>query len=296
MELRHLRYYIAVADALNFTRAAEKLHVAQPALSKQVQDLEDEIGVDLFKRSQRGVTLTAEGRLFLDEARNIVAAADSAVLKTRALARGEFGELNIGYAPSPSIDFLPPALAAFQKAAPQVSVHLHDLAGNELCDGLRAGSLELAVMVRPRDGNSHGVLFELLHGYPMCVAVPPSHELAKARGVTVERMAEEPLVAYSKRDYADYHVMLDEVFAALPKKPKIVVECDSASSLITAIESGRGIAMVPQIFERVVGSRLKLRPLKGTAVEFEVGISTATNGDLTPAGEKFCQHLRKVRA
>ena len=295
MELRHLRYYLAVAEALNFTRAAEKLHVAQPALSKQVQDLEEEIGVDLFKRSQRGVTLTAEGKLFLDEARQILAATEAAIHKTRALARGEYGELNIGYAPSPSIDFLPPALAAFQKAAPQVSVHLHDLAGNELCDGLRAGKLELAVLVRPREGNSHGVVFELLHSYPMCIAVPPFHPLAKARSVSIERMAEEPLVAYSKRDYADYHTILDEVYAPLTDKPKIVVECDSASSLITAIESGRGVAMVPQVFARAVGLRLKLRPLKGTDVLFDVGIATAINGDLTPAGEKFCQFLRSVR-
>lgn len=107
MELRHLRYFIAVSDALNFTRAAEKMRVAQPALSKQVHDLEDEIGVDLFRRSQRGVTLTAEGKLFLDEARRIVADVDDAVKKTQALARGESGELNIGYASAPTIEILP---------------------------------------------------------------------------------------------------------------------------------------------------------------------------------------------
>src|SRR4026207_487701 len=101
MELRHLRYFVAVAEALNFTKASVRLRVAQPALGRQVQDLEDEIGVDLLKRSPRGVTLTAEGKLFLDETRDLLRRADEAVEKVRALARGDYGELHVGYAPSP---------------------------------------------------------------------------------------------------------------------------------------------------------------------------------------------------
>src|SRR5256885_16952097 len=98
MELRHLRYFIAVAEAMNFTKAAARLRVAQPSLSRQVQALEDEIGVSLLKRSPRGVTLTAEGKLFLEAARQLMTRADDSVNKVRALARGEFGELHVGYA------------------------------------------------------------------------------------------------------------------------------------------------------------------------------------------------------
>src|SRR5436190_6844919 len=127
MELRHLRYFVAVAEALNFTKASARLRVAQPALSRQMTDLEDEIGVDLMKRSPRGVTLTAEGKLFLDEVRELLKRADESVEKDRALAR-EYGELHVGYAPSPTVEILPPALAAFQKAVPRVKVLLHDLA------------------------------------------------------------------------------------------------------------------------------------------------------------------------
>src|ERR1700736_166836 len=118
MELRHLRYFVAVAEALNFTKASARLRVAQPALSRQMTDLEDEIGVDLFKRSPRGVTLTAEGQLFLEEARELLKRADDAFRKVRALARGEYGELHVGYSPTPTIEILPPALGAFQKAVP----------------------------------------------------------------------------------------------------------------------------------------------------------------------------------
>src|SRR5262250_266122 len=110
MELRHLRYFVAVAEALNFTKASARLRVAQPALSRQMQDLEDEIGVDLLKRSPRGVTLTAEGQLFLEEAREILKRVYESVEKTRALARGEYGELHIGYIPIPTAEILPRAL------------------------------------------------------------------------------------------------------------------------------------------------------------------------------------------
>src|SRR5208283_1448885 len=145
MELRHLRYFLAVGEALSFTKAAAQLRVAQPALSRQVQDLEDELGVDLLKRSRRGVILTAEGKLFLDEARELLNRADETVEKVQALARGHYGELHVGYAASPSVELLPPALAAFQKAFPRVNVVLHDISRNEIVEGLRGGTLHLAV-------------------------------------------------------------------------------------------------------------------------------------------------------
>src|SRR6201987_5152973 len=120
MELRHLRYFVAVAEALKFTKASARLRVAQPALSRQMTDLAGELGVDLMKRSPRGVTLTAEGKLFLVEVRELLKRADESVEKVRALARGEYGELHVGYAPSPTVEILPPALAAFQKNVPRV--------------------------------------------------------------------------------------------------------------------------------------------------------------------------------
>jgi DNA-binding transcriptional LysR family regulator len=98
VELRHLRYFLAVGEASNFTKAAARLRVAQPALSRQIQDLEDEIGVDLLRRSPRGVTLTAEGKLFLEEVRRLLRQADESVENVRALTRGQYGELHIGYA------------------------------------------------------------------------------------------------------------------------------------------------------------------------------------------------------
>src|SRR3989454_6044824 len=294
MELRHLRYFLAVGEALNFTKAAAQLRVAQPALSRQVQDLEDEIGVDLMKRSPRGVTLTAEGKLFLDEVRELLKRADESVEKVRALARGEYGELHVGYAPSPTVEILPPALAAFQKAVPRVKVLLHDLSSEELVAGLRDATLELAIMVQPTGEQTAGIKFELLRTYPLCVAMTAAHPFARMKSITLERLAAEPLVGLRRRDYSEYYRIVDRVFASVHTKPRIAVECDSASSLIIEVEAGRGVALSSTIFKLVAGKRLLYRPLTGTTEVASVGIARATKGDVTPAGEKFCEILRRV--
>jgi DNA-binding transcriptional LysR family regulator len=292
MELRHLRYFAAVAGALNITQAAARLRVAQPALSRQLQDLEDEIGVDLLKRSPRGVVLTAEGRLFLDAVRDILARVDAAVEQARALARGEAGELRVGYSPSPTIEVLPPALAAFREAAPRVSVVLEDLATSEMWAGLRSGTLELAVSSRPLEESATGLEFELLRRYPIGVALAPGHAWARRRAVSIEELAGETLIAFRRREYADYHRLLKRVLGAHHARAKIVAESDGASSLITAVESGRGVSVLPAIFGRVAGPRLKFRPLAPQPQPLEVGLTTAVGGDLTPAGEKLRALLR----
>jgi DNA-binding transcriptional LysR family regulator len=281
-------------EALNFTKAAAQLRVGQPALSRQVQGLEDEIGVDLLRRSPRGVTLTAEGKLFLDEVRDLLKRADESVDRVRALARGEYGELHVGYAPSPSVKILPPALAAFQKAVPCVKLTLHDLSSDELIDGLRNATLELAIMPEPVGEQIAGIEYELLRTYPLCVAMTAAHPFARLKSITVEKLAAEPLVGFCRKDYSEYYHILERIFAPIGAKPRIAVECDSASSLIAGVEAGRGIALTSPIFKLVAGKRLLYRPLTGTSEVGSVGIARATKGDLTPAGERFCEILRKT--
>ena len=232
MELRHLRYFLAVGEALNFTKAAAQLRVAQPALSRQVQDLEDEIGVDLLRRSPRGVTLTAEGRLFLEEVRELLKRADESVEKVRALVRGEYGELHIGYAPSPTVEILPPALAAFQKAVPRVKVLLHDLSSDELIAGLRNATLELAIMVEPDSEQAAGIEFEVLRTYPVCVALAATHPFAGLKSIPLEKLSAEPLVGLRRKDYPEHYRNLSRIFAPIGVTPRFAVECDSGSSLL----------------------------------------------------------------
>ena len=294
MELRHLRYFVAVAEALNFTKAAAQLRIAQPALSRQVQDLEEEIGVDLLKRSPRGVTLTAEGKLLLEEAQEILKLADESVAKVRAMARGEFGVLNVGYAPSPSVEILPPALAAFQKAAPRVKISLHDMATDEMVTAVISGKLHLAITVEGMDQISPGILFEELRRYPFCLAMAAGHPFARKKSVTLEEIVTQPLVGLSRKDYTEYHRTLGLMFAPTGIRPKIAVECDGSTSLLTELEAGNSVGIVSEQFKQIAGKRLIFRAISNSTISHSVGIARAIHGDVTPAGEKFCEILRTV--
>jgi DNA-binding transcriptional LysR family regulator len=294
MELRHLRYFLAVGEALSFTKAAAQLRVAQPTLSRQVQDLEDEIGVDLLRRSPRGVTLTAEGRLYLEEVRELLKRTDESVKKVRALTRDGYGELRVGYLPTHTVEILPPGIAAFRKSVPHAKVLLYALSCDELIAGLRNGTLELAIMLQPSGEQAAGIEFELLRTYPLCVAVAPAHPFARLKSTPLEKVATEPLIGLYRKDFPEYYRNLKRIFASIGAKPRIAVECDSGSSLLIEVEAGRGIALCIPIFKLVTGKRLLYRPVTGTTESVSIGIARATKGDVTPAGEKFCEILRKT--
>ena len=136
MELRHLRYFVAVAEEQNVSRAAKRLHVSQPPLSRQIRDLEDELGVALFDRGAKAFRLTDAGRVFLTEARAILQGAEGAVQMVKDVAGGKRGEINVGYAPSLMVKLLPRALRCFRKSNPGVRVRLHDLSTQEMLRGL----------------------------------------------------------------------------------------------------------------------------------------------------------------
>jgi DNA-binding transcriptional LysR family regulator len=292
MELRHLRYFVAVGEALSFTRAAATLRIAQPALSRQIRDLEDEIGVNLFRRSPRGVTLTSEGKLFLAEAGDLLKRADESVGKVRELAAGRFGDLHVGYASSFTAEIVPPAVAAFEKQFPGVNLVLHDVTRDELVAGLESGALELGII--PVVAPIVGISMETLRTYEFQVALPRGHALARLRAVPLEKVAAHPLIGLRRRDNPGYYQALDRIFRAHHRSYRIALECDTANSLITAIEAGRGIALSIAAFAHISGKRLVFRRLADVSEPFPVGIARATTGDVSPAGEKFCAILRKI--
>lgn len=262
MELRHLRYFVAVAGEENVSRAALKLHVSQPGVSRQIRDLEDEIGFQLFERGPQSLKLTAAGSVFLTEARAVLQRAGEAVEKARAAAAGAVGEIHIGYAPSLTVRILPQALRKFQEQFPHVRVSLHDLSTEEMLAWLGENKLQVALTVRPPTRSLRGFRFAELARYAMCVAVTPKHALARAKNVTLEQVAREPLIGYSRKDYPEYHAMLEKMFAPVGRQPRIVGEHDSVTSLIAAVESGHGFALVPECLACMVGGRLKVIPLQ----------------------------------
>jgi LysR family transcriptional regulator, benzoate and cis,cis-muconate-responsive activator of ben and cat genes len=293
MELRHLRYFIGVAEEENVSRAALKLHVSQPALSRQIRDLEDELGFPLLERSAKSVRLTEAGRTFLIEARAVLQRAEDAVKAARAIATGGRGELQIGYAPSLTARILPATLRAFQAQLPNVRVKLHDLSTAEMLAGLRDSKLQIAFVVRPAAAVSRGLRFEELVRDPICLAVAPKHPLARRRTVALTEIAREPLVAYNRKDYPDAHEHLDAVFATIKSKPRITEEHDSVTSLIAAVEAGSGVALVAQSLDCIAGVRLKLVPLSPAPQPLVVGAAWPKTG-LSTTAEMFLQCAKDV--
>jgi LysR family transcriptional regulator, benzoate and cis,cis-muconate-responsive activator of ben and cat genes len=271
MELRHFRYFVAVAEEENVSRAALKLHVSQPGISRQIRDFEDEIGFQLFERSAKSLKLTDAGKKFLTEAKAVLLRADEAVKNARAVAGGTRGEIHVGYAPSLTVQILPPMLRAFQEQFPQVRVALHDLSTEEMLAQLGEKKLQVALTVRPPKKILRGLNFEELARYEMCVAVAPKHPLAKLKSISLEQISREPLIAYSRKDYPEYHEQLEKMFASVGRKPRIAGEHEGVNDLIAAIESGCGLALVPSSLTCMVGARLKLIPLKSAAPPIPVG-------------------------
>ena len=271
MELRHLRYFVAVAEEENVSRAALKLHVSQPGLSRQIRDLEDEIGFQLFERSAKALRLTAAGKTFLTEARAVLQHAEDAVKKARAAAGGTQGEIHVGYAPSLTVQILPPMLRAFQGEFPRVRVSLHDLSSEEMLAQLGEKKLDLALTARTSEKMPRGLSFIELARYATCVAMSPQHPLAKSRALTLPQVAREPLIGMTRKDYPDYHNEIGKFFAAVGLKPNFVEEHEGGTGLIAAVEAGRGVSLVPSSLLCMVGARLKLIPLKPALPPIPVG-------------------------
>lgn len=281
MELRHLRYFVAVAEEQNVTRAAARLHVSQPPLTRQIHDLEDELRVALFERNGKAIRLTEAGRVFLDEAHAALRRVDEAVQKVRAVASGQLGELHIGYAPSPTAEILPKLLRAIQKKSPGVRVILHDHSTPEMLAGLREGRLHAALMMQPPKQAARGITFAKLQTYPVGVAVPPGHRFVRQREVTVQDLLTEPVVAYARKAYPDYHHFIARIVGVRAKKLRLAGEFDSGPSLIAAVESGKGVCVCFSVFTATAGRRLKFLPLVPTPMPAVVGLAYRT-GRLPP--------------
>ncbi|MGP8201826.1 MAG: LysR family transcriptional regulator [Limisphaerales bacterium] len=291
MELRHLRYFTAVAEEQNVTRAAARLHVSQPPLSRQIRDLEEELGVELFKRTAKSLELTEAGKLFLNEARAVLLRSDEAVQAVRAVAKGARGRVRVGYAPSLTVEILPAALKLFEQAHPGTRVALHDCSTEECGRMLLERKLDVALGVKPAGRMWRGVVFEKLVAYPLRCAVAASHPLAGKRAVPARQIKQERLIGYARDEYPEYHAWLREIFRPFGFEPAIAEEHDSVTSLIAAVEAGSGIAIAPSSLRCLAGLRLKLLPIQPSLPPVVIGVMY-----LPPLSEPGAQFVAAAKA
>jgi DNA-binding transcriptional LysR family regulator len=294
MELRHLRYFVAVGEEENMSRAAVKLHVSQPALSKQVRDLEDEIGFSLLQRTAKSVRLTEAGRMFLDNARALLRHADEAVKEARAVARAEPAELHVGYSATPTAEILPKTRRAFHQVMPNVRVRLHDWSHKEILDGVRKGRIQLGLIVLPpKAGSLRDLRYEELFRERVCVAVAPQHPFARRGAISISEVATEPVIGLTHEDYPEYYDHLSIIFSKEKQKPRVVEEYETMAGILSAVEAGTGVAIGADVFGYSFGNRVKSLHLIPEPKPISVGIA-APKRRLSPAAEKFWQCAKEA--
>ncbi|MCF3948439.1 LysR family transcriptional regulator [Acidiphilium sp. AL] len=291
MELRHLRYFVAVAETLSFTAAAARLRVSQPPLSQQIRDLERELGVALFERTSRRVGLTAAGAAFLDHARAILDQAELAAEQVRAIGRGHMGSLEIGLTGSVLGGRLGALLAAYSACYPKVALRLHEMSPQEQETALINRRTDLSFLRWPNDDPDLAI--ERAWPETVGLALPRRHRLGARRCVDLADLRDESFVFLRRTDsrFARHlwTCCIDAGFA-----PRIIQEVGDAQALVNLVAAGFGVALLPESIGRLSRAEIAYRPLAGTAASADVSI--AYRADHRAVAGEFLEFARKFLA
>ena len=267
MELRHLRYFVTVAEELHFSRAAERLHIGQPPLSHAIQVLEADVGALLLERSKRWVRLTEAGKLFLADARNILALADQAAQTARRAQRGEVGELRIGFTSStPFTPLFAAVINRYRQQFPKVALRLQEMVTSHQMEAIAQRKLDLG-FIRPPDGVagpntvSDTLHFSTLRKDNLVVVLPVAHPLARRKKIATQELAGEPFVMYPHTAGVGIYPQIYSLCHAAGFVPQVAQEAGESSTIIGLVAAGCGISVLPNSFDRIQMEGVCYRPL-----------------------------------
>jgi DNA-binding transcriptional LysR family regulator len=246
MEIRRLRYFVAVAEELSFTRAAARLHIAQPPLSIQIKALEQEVGAQLFDRDQRHVFLTQAGKHLLDRARGILASVEAAKAEVRCAALGEVGSLQLGYASSAMFtSSLTWAIKQFQIEFPHVLLTLHEMTSLDQLNALHYRTLDAGILRKSDVPAPSGIVVEEWYRAPLVAAMANDHALAKQRAIRISDLREQPLIMYPRESGIGLYWQVLHLCASAGFRPLIAREVQELTTIVGLVDAGVGIAIVP---------------------------------------------------
>jgi len=292
MELRHLRYFIAVAEELHFTRAALRLNIAQPPLSQQIRALEEELGVQLFVRTRRSVALTDAGQALLGRARELLAATQALGPDLRRVARGEVGQLRIGFSSTlPLTNVLRDVVADWRRSHPDVALHLREMYSALQFEALRAGDLDVG-LVRYNERAPDGLRLTLLRRDPLRLVVAAGHRFARRKSITIADCRDEPFIGFPGDAGTGTGPLLKRLAAQAGFEPRIAQEAREATTQISLVAAGLGIAVLPAPLEAVRIEGVHYVPLQGEGASLVM--SAATRSD--EASERVSSFVRRVTA
>lgn len=254
VDLRLLRYFLAVAEESHLTKAAARLGIRQPPLSQQIRVLEQELGVTLFHRLPRGMELTESGRALLGDARNIIALVDQAVDGVRRVSLGEAGRLTVGFTGSAAFHpFVPSVIRRFRESAPNVRLELEESSTGELMEAVAEGRVDVA-FIRGPYGPDRGVVVETVLEEPMLAAFPADHPAVKGRArkrIALSELADESLILYRRHSGPGLYDAIIAACSAAGFSPRIVQEAPRMLSTLSLVAAGLGVSLVPASLRRV---------------------------------------------
>ena len=292
MELRHLRYFIAVAEELHFGRAAEKLCIAQPPLSQQIQQLEREIGFALFARSSRRVELTPAGRIYLDEVRASMAALEKAVFNGRRVARGEVGRLAIGFVGTATFSVLPESLRGFRQLYPNVDLTLRELVSARQVQALRERRIQVG-FARPAIVGAQDIVCETVAIEPFVAALPEAHHLAKCERIPLTALAAEEFVLFPRSPKPSYGDLLYSICEDAGFQPNVTQETAEIQTAISLVAGGMGVTLVPAVASNVNRHGVVFVPLMEPAPASELTM-VYRRDDESPTLNSFLHVVRNI--
>lgn len=285
-EISQLRCFVAVAEELHFSRAAERLNMTQPPLSRQIRLLEHSVGVPLLERSSRAVTLTAAGKSFLPEATRILRLAQEAALKARRSARGEQGTLSIGFSSASGYSLLPAVVRAIRQACPDVALNLKELVSTAQVEALNAGEIDLGLM-RPHSVNSE-LESALMVTESLMLAVQQADADAWPVAPTLDCLHGRPFIMYSPYEARPFYQMLSERFARAGVAPDVVEHIGQVHTMLALVGAGMGAALIAEGAGRLKFEGVVLRRVDTDPVQL-VGAWRRDNGN--PVLQLFRQRI-----
>jgi LysR family transcriptional regulator, benzoate and cis,cis-muconate-responsive activator of ben and cat genes len=291
MELRQLRYFVAVAEDGNISRAAKRIFLTQPALSRQIKALEGEIGQCLLERQAHSIRLTPVGEALLREARELLQHTEQVLARVRAAGRGV--RLRVGYAPSLAAGMLSAAVENFTQTHPNAQVELFDLSTAEMLAGLEGDKLDVALSVREQR-EMRGLKWTPLVRAPWQLAVNRNHPLAQRSRVTPAEVAGESLLVFCQRDYPEYWDIITGWLRDHGQRPRIAGEYDGVDSLMAAVESGLGVAVVTTRTAHHLPERVRLKKLSAAPAPLCIGVGHRANRTDDKPLAVFVEELRKT--
>jgi DNA-binding transcriptional LysR family regulator len=271
MELRRLRYFVAVAEELSFNRAAKRLHIAQPPLSNQIKQLEKELGVLLFERSSRGVRMTEAGELLLEEARRIFVQVDQTVNVVRRVGHGEVGRLTLGFVPSASNEVLPPILRAFRDRFPEVELFLREMRPDRVVQRLHDKQVDVGFLYLPlEDASLH---IECVSREPLVLALPEAHPLASKQRVELQAVAGEPFVLPARYQMPGLYGQVTEACRQAGFVPNAVQkDVWLMQTIVGLVAGGTGVALVPASLRNLHRRGVVYKSVHGLSPTVELGV------------------------